>query len=233
MAASLKALDRPRSLSDQAYTTLRAHLISGRFASGQMLQEEGLAAQLGVSRTPIREALARLASEGLLETAGRSFVLPALSRTDIDDIYELRLMLEPAAVRHVAEHLPGRKDLQALRDELAAMAAAHASDDTDGFIEANYRYRAAWLRLVSNRRLLRAIELYADHVRYLRALTLGDRATRSVVLKGLKRLTSTFAAGNPDEAAAAMRNHLGEAKRILQEALERRSEGGDGHAVQV
>ena len=233
MAASLKALDRPRSLSDRAYTTLRAHLMSGRFSSGQMLQEEGLAAQLGVSRTPVREALARLASEGLLESSGRSFVLPALSRADIEDIYELRLMLEPTAVSHVAERIAGRKDLQPLREQLAAMAAAHSSDDREAFIEANYRYRAVWLRLVPNRRLLRAIELYADHVRYLRALTLGDRATRSVVLKGLKRLTSTFAAGKPDEAAAAMRDHLREAKRILQEALDRQTESEDGHAVHI
>jgi DNA-binding GntR family transcriptional regulator len=233
MAASLQALDRPRSLGDRTYAALRTHLLSGRFSGGEPLPETTLAAQLGVSRTPVREALARLASEGLLASVGRSFVLPALSRDDIDDIYELRLMLEPAAGRRVAERIAGRKDLQPLREQLAAMVAAHSAEDTEGFIEANYRYRAAWLQLVPNQRLLRAIELYADHVRYLRALTLGDPTTRSVVLKGLKRLTAAFAAGKADDAADAMGDHLREARRILREAIDHRIESGNGHGVHM
>ncbi len=229
---SLKALDRPASLGDRTYLALRDHLLSGRSAGGEPMQEEALAAQLGVSRTPVREALARLASEGLLQASGRSFVLPALSRSDIDDIYELRLLLEPEAISQVTRRLSGRKPLQPLRNQLAAMVAAHAADDANAFSDANYRYRAAWLERVPNTRLLRAIELYADHVRYLRVLTLGEPKTRAVVLKGLKRLTGAFAAGKPEDAAVAMRDHLGEAKRILQEAIGRQKGRPNGHGVQ-
>ena len=146
-----------------------------------------------------------------------------MSRTDIDDIYELRMLLEPEAIRQAAGRLVGRKQLQPLRDQLANMMEAHAAGDVEAFSDANYRYRDAWLEVVPNRRLLRAIELYADHVRYLRVLTLGRRSTRLVVLKGLKRLTAAFAAGKSDKAAAAMRDHLHEAKRILQEALEQQN----------
>ncbi len=231
MATSLKTLERPRSLGDRTYLALRDHLLSGRLSSGQSLQEAALAAQLGVSRTPVREALARLASEGLVEPAGRSFVLPALSRADIDDIYELRLILEPEAIRQAAPCLSGRGQLAPIRAQLAAMVTAHSAGDAPAFIEANYRYRAAWLAVVPNRRLLRAIELYADHVRYLRVLTLGDAATRAVVLKGLKRLAGEFAAGRADDAAAAMRDHLRAAKRILQEALAQQKERQNGYAL--
>ncbi len=228
MISSLKALDRPQSLGDRVYLTLREYLRAGRVNTGQPLQEVALAEQLGVSRTPVREALARLASEGLLESDGRSFILPALSETDIDDVYELRLLLEPEAARQVAARVSDRKQLQPLRDELAAMVAAHADGDAAAFMEANYRYRAAWMELVPNRRLLRAIELYADHVRYLRALTLGETETRAVVLKGLKRLATALSAADADAAAAAMRDHLLEAKRILRAALirEQAAEGG-------
>jgi len=219
MAASLKALDRARSLGDRTYLALRDHLVSGRFIGGEPLQEEALAAQLGVSRTPVREALARLASEGLLESSGRSLALPALSRVDVDDIYELRMLLEPEAIRQVTPLLTGRKQRQPIYDQLGAMVAAHAAGDVAAFSDANYSYRAAWLELVPNRRLLRAIELYADHVRYLRVLTLGQVSTRTVVLNGLNRLAAAFAAGKPAAAAVAMRDHLREAKRILQEAL--------------
>ncbi len=229
--ASLKVLERPSSLGERTYLALRDHLLSGGFVGGEPMQEEALATRFGVSRTPVREALARLASEGLLETSGRSYLLPALSRQDIDDIYELRLLLEPEAIRQVTQRLNGRKQLKPIRDQLATMMAAHAAGDGEAFSNANYRYRAAWLELIPNQRLLRAIEHYADHVRYLRVLTLGEVGTRVVVLKGLKRLAAAFAAGNPAEAAAAMREHLHEAKRILQQALHQTRKLGHGNAI--
>ncbi len=219
MPTELKTIDRPRPLSDQVYLTLRAHLCSGQVPSGHPLQEAALATQLGVSRTPVREALARLASEGLLDTFGRSFVVPAFSETDVDEIYELRLLLEPEALRDVAIRIRDKAQIAPIREQLAAMVAAHDQDDRDAFTQANYSYRAAWLKLVPNKRLLRAIELYADHVRYLRALTLGDREVRAVVLKGLKRLATALSNGDGDAASAAMRDHLLEAKRILRAAL--------------
>lgn len=99
------------------------------------------------------------------------------------------------------------------------MAKAHAAGDIDAFMQANYRYRAAWLALVPNQRLLRAIELYANHVRYLRALTLGHATTRAVVLRGLEQLAAALFAGDAEAAAQAMRAHLSEAIRILHEVL--------------
>ena len=92
---------------------------------------------------------------------------------------------------------------------------------TAAFMEANYRFRDAWTALVPNKRLVRAIQLYADHVRYLRAFTLDEGPVRAVVLKGLKRLALALAAGDGEGAAAAMRAHLENAKQILLEKTER------------
>ena len=217
--ASLKTLDRPGLLGDRVYVTLREHLCSGLVPSGQPLQEAALAAQLGVSRTPVREALAPHPRAGLLGSDGRSFIVPSLSEADIDDIYELRLLLEPEALRQVATRIRGKAQIAPFREQLAAMVAAHAENDVEAFMDANYRFRAAWLDIVPNRRLLRAIELYADHVRYLRALTLGNREVRTVVLNGLKRIAASLSAADGAGASAAMREHLLEAKRILRNAL--------------
>lgn len=215
MIANLQALERPELLGDRVYSTLREYLRTGRIPAGQSLQEGVLAARLGVSRTPVREALARLASEGLVVADGRSFILPSLSVGDIEDIYALRFLLEPEALRLVAASQPDRKALAPLRAALEDMAAANEAGDGAVFMEANYRYRDAWTALVPNKRLVRAIQLYADHVRYLRAFTLDAAAVRAVVLKGLKRLAAALAAGNGEAAAQAMRAHLGNAKRIL------------------
>ena len=222
-APKLEVLERFQPLADRVYETLRRYLRSGRIPNGQRLQEGALATQLGVSRTPVREALARLATEGLVVQDGRSFTVPSLSDQDIEDIYELRFLLEPEALRQVATHTRDPKLLEPIHQALQEMTSAHAADDGAAFMEANYRYREAWTALVHNRRLVRAIELYADHVRYLRAFTLDDPAVREVVLQGLERLGAALAAGNGEEAANAMLAHLGRAKRILLEMPERKS----------
>ena len=85
-----------------------------------------LAEQLGVSRTPVREAMARLASEGLLASDRRSFTVPALSLQDVDDIYEVRFLVEPAALRRIAA-ADGRSAARrrAIDTALADAVAAH------------------------------------------------------------------------------------------------------------
>lgn len=220
MSAKLQTLERPEPLGDRVYSTLREYLRAGRLAAGQPLQEAMLAAQLGVSRTPVREALARLASDGLVVAEGRSFTVPALVKGDIEDIYALRFLLEPEALRLVATAKHDRKQLAPLRKALEDMAAAHDAGDGAAFMDANYRYRDAWTALVPNQRLVRAIQLYAEHVRYLRAFTLDDAVVRAVVLRGLKQLSAVLAAGDGEAAAKAMRTHLDNARRILLEKIQ-------------
>ena len=215
MAPTLKTIDRPPSLSDQVYASLRDSIRSGRFKTGQALQEAAIAGELGVSRTPVREVLARLASEGLIHPEGRGYIVPRLSAQDIEDIYELRLMVEPEVLRKVAGRVGGRDRMRPFRAELAAMVAADDAGDAAGFMDANYRFRDAWLSLETNKRLLRVIEQYADHVRLLRAITLDDPATRGIVIKGLHAVTNALAAGDGEAAASAMRAHLQQARRIL------------------
>ncbi|MCZ7655649.1 MAG: FCD domain-containing protein [Rhodocyclaceae bacterium] len=122
----------------------------------------------------MREALTRLASEGLLASDGRSFVVPSLTLSDVDDIYEVRFLIEPAALRRVAELTTDPGVRAPIEEALAAAEAAFRAGDADAFREANIRFRNAWKDLVPNRRLVRAIEQYADHMMRIRALTLGD-----------------------------------------------------------
>ena len=214
----MKRVDRGPALGEQVYHTLRGHLRSGVMLAGQPLQEVQLAERLGVSRTPVREAMARLASEGLLATEGRSFTVPALTLADVDDIYEVRFLIEPAAMRQVAERTVEPALRGPIETALADAVAAHRDGDSEAFRLANVRYRAAWLALVPNARLVRVIELYADHMQHIRALTLDDAGVRRIVLRGLERITAALAAGDGDTAAAAVHEHLIQARRAFIEA---------------
>jgi DNA-binding GntR family transcriptional regulator len=215
---SFAPVERPVALAEQVYHALRERLRSGAIGPGQPLQEVQLADALGVSRTPVREAMARLASEGLLASEGRSFTVPALSRQDVDDIYEVRYLVEPAALKRIAPLTVNARMRIGIDAALAAAVAAHRAGDADAFRQAHVDYRNAWLALVRNARLVRVVEQYADHMQHIRTLTLGDAAVRTIVLKGLKRVAAALAAGEGDGAAAAMLDHLRQAHRVFIEA---------------
>lgn len=99
------ATPEKRTLADEAYTELKSRIMRSELIPGAKLSIDGLAKQLAFSQTPIREALARLESEGLLARRPLSgyTVEPLLSAAEFDDLFEIRLMLEPRAARRAAE----------------------------------------------------------------------------------------------------------------------------------
>ncbi|AKU11675.1 GntR family transcriptional regulator [Azoarcus sp. CIB] len=215
MVSTLQPVERPLALGERVYHTLRDHLRNGQIVAGQPLQEVQLAEKLGVSRTPVREALRRLASEGLLVSDNRSFVVPSLTLQDVNDIYEIRFLIEPAAIRSIAPLTRSPELRRGIEDALAAIVRAHKAGDAAAFREATICFRAAWLALVPNPRLVRIVEQYADHMQRIRTLTLDDPEIRTIVLRGLNRISSALAAGDGDTAAMAMLDHLVEAKRAF------------------
>lgn len=215
MRPQLKPLDRPLALGDRVYQTLRALLREGKLGAGERLREVPLAAQLGVSRTPVREALARLASEGLVAAEGRGYVSGGVGHSDVDDIYELRGLLEPAAIRQAATVARDPKAHAPLAAAVRDCAGAHRAGDANGFMAGNARFRSTWLGMVRNRQLVRAIERYASHVQHLRLVTLSDPRVREVALAGMKRISAALAAGDGEGAARAMRDQLEAARAAL------------------
>lgn len=215
MPPSLKPVKRQAALGDQVYAALQTHLRNGAIGAGQLLQEVQLAERLGVSRTPVREAMMRLASEGLLTTVGRSFVVPALTLADVDEIYEIRFLVEPAALRRVAPLAADPAVRAPVDAALKDAIDADAAGDATRFRDSAARFRSAWLALVPNARLVRVVEQYADHMHHIRALTLGDANVRAIVLRGLKGVAAALAKGDGERAAAAMEDNLREARKAF------------------
>lgn len=210
---ALQPIERAASLGERVYQMLREHLYSGRVRTGQPLPELGLEAELGVSRTPVREAL--------VDVEGRSFVAPSLTGGDLQDIYELRVLLETAAARQVARRTDIEADLARVRDALAFAAKADERGSAADFIAANRKFRAAWLALVPNRGLERAVELYAAHVRALQVLTLGEPQPQKEVLRGMRDILRAIEKRDPEEAAGSMRRYLDIARAAMQQAAGR------------
>lgn len=215
MNTSIKPLDRPAGLADRVYHQLRDSIGNHQIRPGERLQEVSLAAQLGVSRTPVREALARLESEGMIAVEGRGFVVPELTDADIEEIYQLRFLLEPAAVRSAVAEVSSAADLASMSSAIEDAVAAEKSDDFRAFLDANVRFHNAWRALVPNRRMSKLLDQYVGHVRFLRVLTLGDAAARKTALTGMKNIHAAFKKRDPVAAAEAMHKHLEAAKHFL------------------
>jgi DNA-binding GntR family transcriptional regulator len=215
LSSALKPVARPLALGEVVYAALQQYLRSGAVVPGQPLQEVQVAEMLGVSRTPVREAMMRLASQGLLDADGRSYSVPQLTLADVDHIYEVRSLVEPEALRRIAAAAKDDATRAPIDDALAAAFAAHDADDADTFREAAATFRAAWLALVPNPRLVRVVEQYADHMQHIRATTLGDSKVRAIVLKGLKQIAAALARGDGDAAAAAMHENLLQARKAF------------------
>jgi len=207
-------------LGERVYRQLRSYLWSGNVRWGEILRESVLASRLGVSRTPVREALTRLAGEGFLENRGRSFAVPLLTEDDIEEIYHLRVLLETDAVRMAAtaaKQQPSR--IKRVQEATAHAKRAVSEGDDEGFISANHDFRAAWLALVRNRRLVAAVELYAGLVRSLQILSLGDRKRQVVVLEYMERICQDMKSGDSEKAAQTMLDYLSIARAAMQESL--------------
>ena len=220
MNTSIKPLERPAGLADRVYYQLRDNIGSHQIRPGERLQEVSLAAQLGVSRTPVREALARLESEGMIVVEGRGFVVPELTDADIEEIYQLRFLLEPAAASIAVAEVSSPTDLASMSLAVDDSVAAEKCGDFRAFLEANSRFHNAWRALVPNRRMSKLLDQYVGHVRFLRVLTLGDAGARKAALTGMKAIHAAFRKRDAEAAAAAMHKHLETAKHYLVLAID-------------
>jgi DNA-binding GntR family transcriptional regulator len=167
---------------DRAYAELRRMVLDNALQAGAQLLEQEAAARLGMSRTPVREAMQRLARDGMVEIRPRHGmrVLP-ISPDDMAEIYDLLYGLESTAAEIVAERGADPKGLAALDDAVDAMDAALAREDLRGWAQADERFHLALVDLTGNRRLIEAVATYWDQAHRVRVATLGlrPRPTRS------------------------------------------------------
>lgn len=150
---ALAPLLHTRSLREQVYDHLRQEMARGGLQLGSFLDLDALASQLGVSRTPLREALLQLAHEGFVTILPRrGFLLEALSAEDIRHFYEIIGALEASVLRSVGARLTPA-DLDQMRNLNDGMAEAVAAEDFDRYYRLNLAFHETYLRLSDNTRL--------------------------------------------------------------------------------
>jgi DNA-binding GntR family transcriptional regulator len=209
------------SKADQVHAQLKEQIELGELAPGTPLSELSLVARTGASRTPVREALRRLAAEGLVDLTPRLGArVSRVSAQSVRDLFEFRQLLEPAAIRSATEAAAADP---ALRQVFADMRAdfARIQDRTPSlersraFYELADRFDWAIIDATRNEHLRRAIADLRPHTARLRNLSHLDPRRTDVSVTEHLAICDALLAGDADAAAAGIAAHLAESVRTI------------------
>lgn len=196
------------SLREQAYETIRGQILSGEYAPETLLSENTLAAALGFSRTPVREAIRDLAKAGLVDILPkRGIIVRNVSATDILEVFQIREALEALAVK-IAVGRFADADIRAMEDDhrqsLASAKKGKSREAFDYAVKMHDHIR----RACNNRRLDAIMQTLDDQVHQLGLLTLGipGRLTKALAEHG--GIIDAIKARDTDRAASLMIEHL-------------------------
>ena len=204
------------SLVDAAYEQIRRRILDIAWPPGHRALEQEVALALGMSRTPVREALMRLQNEGLVEVIPRHGmrVLP-VSPNDMREIYQILTALECMAAELLASRKPAAKDLKPLVDATKEMDKALKADDLDAWAAADERFHAHLVDLAGNRQLQATVLNYWDRAHRARMFTLRLRPKPVNSTKEHMAMVEHLRAGDAAGAAAVTRAHRERANREL------------------
>ena len=202
------------SLRDQALRVIRARIISGAMRPGQLYALGATASELGVSVTPVREAVLELARERLVELArNRGFRVREMSEHELNEIVEFRKIVEVGAVRLIAE----RKLLEQA-GELTELARATdkyaAAGDWVGFLDSDRDFHLGIMDHLKNERLLQVVGSLRDQSRLYGLDFVAGTESLTQSTHEHAALLNAIIAGQADEAAAIMDKHLQHARGI-------------------
>ena len=204
----LKSSITRTSLADSVYETLLEAILSGRLASGSELSEVTLAEQLEVSRTPVHEALRRLAADELVViTTGRTARVTRLTRADVCEIYQMRSALESLAAERAATRMTQQQsaELSSLLDEL--LSPDRPLDWTARAIECDLQFHRAIAKASDNVRLERDIRRYRLLVRGFCRMS-GSGANLEAACHEHRRILAALKERDATAARRAMAEHI-------------------------
>ncbi len=204
-----------RSRAQELVDVLRTAIIRGELVPGSIHSVAALAEALGVSRTPVREALIELASRGMVRfERNRGVRILQTSIHDIEEVFDLRLLLEVPAVRRAVERVD-RRELRSLEAEYNGMVRAAAAGDEQALWLHDRAFHHRLLALSGNRRLADYVDSLRDMVLLRGATTAGRSRSLEAIALEHRGILDAVRAGDADAAAVAMEHHLRTTAELL------------------
>jgi DNA-binding GntR family transcriptional regulator len=208
-------VDGVPSLTEQVIRSVREAIHSGELRPGELYSVYRLAAQLNVSRTPVREAMLRLAETGMVRfERSRGFRVLRSDPKEIAEVFQLRLLLEVPAAR-IAARRADPALIEAMRAELGAMREAAGEHDEPRFMRHDRAFHDLLLAAGTNRRLAGIVGGLRDATMTLGASTVDRSRSLSDIAAEHEPILAALEAGDADAAAEAMRAHVAHTGELL------------------
>lgn len=180
-----------RHIKDQIYETYLGRIQRGEVSYTDRLVDTAIAAELKVSRMPVRDALMRLTHEGYLTSTTRGFALPNLQLKQILEIFELRRLLEPRAAALATAKLT-QSDLDVLKAAVAQSERTLETGDIESLYAASETIRRTWIMAVPNVELRDTILRYMAQIQSVRFATLGEAQSLQVLVELQRQMLRAF-----------------------------------------
>ncbi|MCP5075169.1 MAG: GntR family transcriptional regulator [Rhodobacteraceae bacterium] len=219
-------MPKPASNVDRLYRELRQMAANFAFKPDERINESELTLRLGASRTPMREALNRLAAEGFLTLqAGRGFFCRSLTPKRILELYEARVAVECEALKLSCERA-SNEDITALADHLEGVETRYTrSTDADELLEIDEGFHTRLAELSSNSELVSMLKNLNDRIRYIRMIDLkrmrseAGGARQNQPLSAHRAILRALQKRDAQGADTAMRSHIGRRREEATEAV--------------
>ena len=207
---------------EQAYRLIRQRILDNVYPAGYRALEREFAEELGLSRTPVREALLRLEAEGLLELIPRhgARVLP-VSAADMREIYEVLTALESMAAEIVTRRKPTAAELKPLSGASRDMTSALKVDDLEAWARADEHFHRHLLELAGNTILMQTVQQLWDRAHRARMVTLRLRPRPVHSTREHNAIVEAIRAGDPEATGRLYRAHRQRASAELLAILEK------------
>lgn len=208
-------LKKPETLKSSAHRAIKSLLISGKLKQRTNYSASTLADMLGVSRTPVREALLELSSEGFLVAHdGKGFAVKALSEKRIRDFFETRKVIELYVLDQVAAKLPG-EELANLRGHLRTMQETFNRGDIAGLIEANKAFHLLPINYHQNSHLISVMNNISDLMSLLGQLAIVSEDGIQAIINEHQAVVDALERRDTLAAVQAMRRQLESAEKLI------------------
>lgn len=218
-------LEKPVELKDWAYSSIKKAILNSELPEGQQLHIDRLAQEMKISRTPIREALIILEHEGLVSVSPRvGFFVKGISRHDIEELFELRALVEGYAAEKAAEHLEDA-DLEEIDQLNREGGKAVEQGELEKFLETEIELHSSIMTHAQNKHLLRMVRSLKDLTYRERRLSLESIENVRLSLAEHQRIIEALRKKNGKLAGMMMRKHLRNVKERLLALLETMEKG--------
>lgn len=215
---TMKQIERSTTAAEVA-RVLRQRILGGEYQEGEFLRQEAIAQELGVSRLPVREALALLEAEGfVIREKYRGALIPKLSISEIHEIYRLREMIEPYLLENAIPHL----DKDVLDEARGLIERSHDCTDMNEWADLNWAFHKTLYSAARLPLTLQVLEqLLGRADRYLKIQRFLSEDSQRESDREHHNILDLIEAGNAAAAVAALREHIGWNEQDVRETFDR------------